>query len=59
MVKKRLNHEWVQTFNVDVDPFDETTFPFILPEEEFILNQIIPLFQSTTNMFLKLSSSAG
>ena len=34
-VRKWLNHEWKETF--DVDPFDEITFPFIVPAGELIL----------------------
>ena len=36
-VRKWLNHEWKETFNVDVVLFDETLFPFIAPVGEFIL----------------------
>ena len=34
---KWLNHEWKETFDLDVDPFDETTFLFKVPLGKFIL----------------------
>ena len=37
MVWKWLNHEWMQTWDVNVVPFNETTIPHIVPEGEFIL----------------------
>ena len=36
-VQKWLNHEWKETFDVDLDPFDKTTFPCTVPLVEFIL----------------------
>ena len=30
-----LNHEWMLTYDVDVQPFNEATFPLLAPEGEF------------------------
>ena len=35
--QKWLSHQWKKTDDADVDPFDETTFPCIMPESELIL----------------------
>ena len=37
MVQKWLNHEWMQTWNVDFEPFNENMFPYFEPFDEFIL----------------------
>ena len=36
-VHEWLNHEWMSTYDVDNKPFDQTTFPHIVPEGHFIL----------------------
>ena len=35
-------HEWKETYHVDFDPFDQTTFPLFLSVGVFIINQMIP-----------------
>ena len=37
MVQKWLNYEWMPTWDVDVEPFNETTFPYFVPVSELIL----------------------
>ena len=34
-VWKWLNHEWTEKYDVDIDPFDDNTFPFKVPMDEF------------------------
>ena len=37
MVQKLFNHEWIQTWDIDVKPCKETTFPHFVLLHEFIL----------------------
>ena len=38
IIQKWLNHEWMQTWDVDVEPVNEKTFPYCVPVSEFFIN---------------------